>query len=100
MEARDEAGVALEVVSGKEEARLICLGVLRGHPPGRRALVLDARASEVMPRNSRTVRRDDRLVEAARVLREAQIDQVPVVDARGRAIGYLDVQDLLAARIL
>ncbi len=66
----------------------------------RRAVDFDAPVSSVMTRNPRTVRPDDRLVEAARVLREAQIDQVPVVDARGRAIGYLDVQDLLAARIL
>lgn len=38
---RDEAGLALEVVSGKEEARLICLGVLDGRPPTARSLVLD-----------------------------------------------------------
>ena len=56
--------------------------------------------SEVMTRNPRTVRPDERLVDAARVLREAQIDGVPVVDRHGRAVGFLDVQDLLAARIL
>ncbi len=38
---RDEAGLALEVVSGREEARLICLGVLDGRPPKARSLVLD-----------------------------------------------------------
>jgi arabinose-5-phosphate isomerase len=56
--------------------------------------------SAVMTRNPRTVRPDERLVDAARVMREARIDQVPVVDAGGRAVGLLDVQDLLAARIL
>jgi arabinose-5-phosphate isomerase len=56
--------------------------------------------STVMTRNPRTVRAEERLVDAARVMREARIDQVPVVDARGRAVGLLDVQDLLAARIL
>jgi arabinose-5-phosphate isomerase len=56
--------------------------------------------SAVMTRNPRTVRPEERLVEAARVMREAQIDQVPVVDATGRAVGFLDVQDLLSARIL
>jgi exopolyphosphatase/guanosine-5'-triphosphate,3'-diphosphate pyrophosphatase len=39
--ARREAGIALEVVSGREEARLICLGVLSGRPPRARSLVLD-----------------------------------------------------------
>jgi exopolyphosphatase/guanosine-5'-triphosphate,3'-diphosphate pyrophosphatase len=39
--ARDEAGLDLEVVSGREEARLICLGVLAGRPPDARSLVID-----------------------------------------------------------
>ena len=39
--ARDEAGLDLEVVSGKEEARLICLGVLLGKPKTARSLCID-----------------------------------------------------------
>ncbi|MHB8872781.1 MAG: Ppx/GppA phosphatase family protein [Myxococcaceae bacterium] len=39
--AREEAGLELEVVSGKEEARLICLGVLHGKPPLKRSLCVD-----------------------------------------------------------
>lgn len=38
---RDEAGLELEVVSGREEARLICLGVLDGRASNVRSLVLD-----------------------------------------------------------
>src|SRR5512140_3496822 len=38
---RAEAGLNLEIVSGREEARLICLGVLRGRPPTARAILLD-----------------------------------------------------------
>jgi exopolyphosphatase/guanosine-5'-triphosphate,3'-diphosphate pyrophosphatase len=38
---RKETGLDLEVVSGREEARLICLGVLQGKPPKTRSLVLD-----------------------------------------------------------
>jgi exopolyphosphatase/guanosine-5'-triphosphate,3'-diphosphate pyrophosphatase len=38
---REEAGLNLEVVSGKEEARLICLGVLHRKPPGTRSLLID-----------------------------------------------------------
>lgn len=38
---REEAGIELEVVSGKEEARLICLGVLHGKPPDARSLLVD-----------------------------------------------------------
>jgi len=39
--ALDEASLELEVVSGREEARLICLGVLHGMPPRSRSLVID-----------------------------------------------------------
>lgn len=39
--AREEAGLELEVVSGREEARLVCLGVLHGKPPQARSLVID-----------------------------------------------------------
>jgi exopolyphosphatase/guanosine-5'-triphosphate,3'-diphosphate pyrophosphatase len=38
---REEAGLDLEVVSGKEEARLICLGVLHRKPPESRSLLVD-----------------------------------------------------------
>jgi exopolyphosphatase/guanosine-5'-triphosphate,3'-diphosphate pyrophosphatase len=38
---RTEAGLNLEVVSGREEARLICLGVLHGKPATARSLCVD-----------------------------------------------------------
>jgi exopolyphosphatase/guanosine-5'-triphosphate,3'-diphosphate pyrophosphatase len=38
---RAATGLELEVISGKEEARLIALGVLRGQPPRARNLVVD-----------------------------------------------------------
>jgi len=39
--ARSEAGLVLEAISGKEEARLMCLGVLSGSPPKARTLCID-----------------------------------------------------------
>jgi arabinose-5-phosphate isomerase len=56
--------------------------------------------STVMHRGPRTVSPDDLATEAAELLREGQIDQLPVVDADGRPVGLLDVQDLLAARLI
>ncbi|HZA13746.1 MAG TPA: Ppx/GppA phosphatase family protein [Myxococcaceae bacterium] len=38
---REEAGLELEVVSGREEARLICVGVLHDRPASARSLVID-----------------------------------------------------------
>ncbi|HTN54235.1 MAG TPA: KpsF/GutQ family sugar-phosphate isomerase [Anaeromyxobacter sp.] len=56
--------------------------------------------ASAMCRNPRTVRPDALVTDAARVLRQGRIDQVPVVDEAGRPVGLLDVQDLLAAKIL
>ena len=56
--------------------------------------------STAMGRNPRTVRPDALVGDAARVLRSSAVDQVPVVDGDGRPVGLLDVQDLLAAKIL
>jgi len=61
---------------------------------------LDVPVGRVMSANPRTVRPDALVADAARVLRQARVDQVPVVDADGRPVGLLDVQDLLAARVL
>jgi exopolyphosphatase/guanosine-5'-triphosphate,3'-diphosphate pyrophosphatase len=39
--AKREAGLVLEAISGKEEARLMCLGVLSERPPKARSLCID-----------------------------------------------------------
>ncbi len=56
--------------------------------------------ASVMSRHPRTVRPETSVADAARVLRQGRIDQVPVLDEEDRPVGLLDVQDLLAARIL
>ncbi|MDY7231941.1 KpsF/GutQ family sugar-phosphate isomerase [Hyalangium rubrum] len=55
---------------------------------------------EVMGRRPRCVTPETLVLTAAAQMREARVDQLPVVDAEGRAVGLLDVQDLLAARFL
>jgi arabinose-5-phosphate isomerase len=56
--------------------------------------------SHVMGKSPRTVRPDDLAISAAEMLRDTQVDQLPVVDGDGRPVGLLDVQDLLAAHLL
>jgi len=56
--------------------------------------------SAVMGKSPRTVNPDDLATAAAEMLRDVQVDQLPVVDAAGKPVGLLDVQDLLAARLL
>jgi arabinose-5-phosphate isomerase len=55
---------------------------------------------ELMTAAPTTVRPGALVGEALRLLRDRQIDQLPVVDERRRAVGLLDIQDLLAIRAL
>jgi arabinose-5-phosphate isomerase len=86
----DAAGKLAGVFTDGDLRRLVELGRIDPAAPVR----------TVMSRNPRTVRPDALVADAARVLRQARIDQVPVVDETGRPVGLLDVQDLLAARVL
>jgi arabinose-5-phosphate isomerase len=86
----DAEGALLGVFTDGDLRRLVEQGAIRFEAP----------VESVMSPNPRTVRPDALVADAARVLRQARVDQVPVVDATGHAVGLLDVQDLLAARVL
>ena len=60
----------------------------------------DVPVKDVMGRHPRFVAPEELALTAAALMREAKVDQVPVVDAEGKPVGLLDVQDLLAARFL
>jgi arabinose-5-phosphate isomerase len=62
--------------------------------------LLSRPVDEVMTASPTTVRPGALVGEALRLLRERQIDQLPVVDEHGRPVGLLDIQDLLAIRAL
>ena len=53
-----------------------------------------------MGKHPRFVSPEELVLSAAALMREAKVDQLPVVDAEGKAVGLLDIQDLLAARFL
>jgi arabinose-5-phosphate isomerase len=56
---------------------------------------LEGPIGAVMTRDPITVRDEGLVAEAMRVLKDHKIDELPVVDARGRPVGLLDVQDIL-----
>lgn len=60
----------------------------------------DVPVREVMCKRPRFVSPEVLVLEAATIMREAKVDQLPVLDAEGRPVGLLDVQDLLAARFV
>ena len=55
---------------------------------------------EVMARRPRWVGPDELVLSATAIMREAKVDQLPVLDTEGRPVGLLDVQDLLANRLV
>ena len=61
---------------------------------------LERPIDDVMNRNPVTIDPDALASTALQVLRDRHIDQIPVVDSARRPIGLVDVQDLLAARII
>ena len=56
--------------------------------------------ADVMYRDCKSVVGDQLVEEAAAMLREFKIDQVPVLDDNGCPVGLLDVQDLLSTRLI
>jgi arabinose-5-phosphate isomerase len=88
------AGAALVTGKGGRLAGIFTDGDLRRRL-GTGAAFLERPIGEVMTRDPVTVRDDTLLAEAMRVMKDRKIDEVPVLDARGRPIGMLDVQDIL-----
>lgn len=62
--------------------------------------VLSRPVREIMTKNPITIGPDRLAAEALKIMRERQIDDLPVVDEEGRPVGMLDVQDLLSAGLV
>jgi len=58
------------------------------------------KVKEVMTKRPKAMKKGSLAVEALRVLQEYKIDEIPIVDEKGRAIGLVDVQDLLKAGLV
>ena len=56
--------------------------------------------STVMTRSPTTLPEDALVRDAVRLTRERRLDEIPIVDADGRPVGILDVQDLIAMRLV
>jgi arabinose-5-phosphate isomerase len=65
----------------------------------RKRLDFGTKVRDVMGRRPRCVGPNELALAAAATMRDVQVDQLPVVDGAGRAVGLVDVQDLLAARV-
>ncbi|WP_159093392.1 CBS domain-containing protein, partial [Xanthomonas fragariae] len=62
--------------------------------------VRSAGIAEVMTRNPKTIGADQLAAEAARLMEDYKINGLIVVDAQQRAVGALNIHDLLRAKVV
>jgi arabinose-5-phosphate isomerase len=85
----DEDGVLVGFISDGDIVRALEHGAEFLHRP----------VAEMMITRPKTIPAGALAAEAARIMREHKIDQLPVVDGARRALGLIDLQDLIDARI-
>ena len=94
------AGSASVIDGSKKLRGIFTDGDLRRHLKdhhSRSGLSLDQPVGNVMTKNPITILDTRLAAEALEILRSKKIDEVPVVDKKGRPVGLVDVQDLLKA---
>jgi len=94
-----KAGAAIVVDDDCKVCGIFTDGDLRRHL-GKDAELLRRPIGDVMTANPTVVRCDMLASEVMRILESKRIDEVPVVDGQGRAVGMLDIQDLLKAGVV
>ncbi|MHC4717700.1 MAG: CBS domain-containing protein, partial [Planctomycetota bacterium] len=62
--------------------------------------LLDRPVGEVMVRDPKRIEAGELASEALAIMNRYRIDELPVVDAAGRPVGLLDVQDLVGLKVL
>lgn len=93
------AGAAVVIDKNKKVLGIFTDGDLRRHLEEDPNLP-KRKIHEVMTKTPVVVSKDILATEAMRIMEEKKIDEVPVVDKKGRVVGLLDVQDLLRAGIV
>lgn len=92
-------GAALVVDAERRLLGIFTDGDLRRLLEGGATALLDQPVEQHMGREPKRVGPEALLEEGVRLLREHKKDQLPVVDAHDRAVGLLDVQDVLDVRV-
>lgn len=72
-------------------------GDLRRHLKANGVSILSQPIQKFATKKPTVIREEKLAAEALQILRDRRIDELPVIDKSGRAVGLLDVQDLLKA---
>ena len=92
---RRRSGATLLVGTGKKLTGIFTDADLRRLLETDGAEVLEMPISKLMTRNPKSICVGSLASEAMHIINRYHIDELPVVDASGRAVGLIDVQDLL-----
>ena len=92
-------GCACVVDGGQKLLGIFTDGDLRRHLESDSGVLLK-KVSEVMTKNPASIGKEKLAAQAFDILKTKKIDELPVVDAAGRLVGLLDVQDLLKAGLI
>lgn len=73
---------------------------LRRHVVTKGATALDEPIDSLMAKRPRTLLATDLVRDAVQIAREFRLDEIPVVDEDDRPVGLIDVQDLIALKVI
>lgn len=95
MNAPKRAGAAVVVADDGQLLGILTQGDFLRHFE-KLEMPVSRRVEELMTRDPKCVRTEDRATAALELMRRHRIDEVPVVDDDGRLAGMIDIQDLIA----
>ncbi len=94
------AGAVIMVNASGQLSGILTDGDLRRLVNAHGAAALDLPLTTAMTRHPVALPVDALVRDAVQLVRERRLDEVPVVDAQGRPVGLVDVQDLIAMRVV
>ncbi len=94
------AGAILLVTDAGALAGIMTDADVRRRLVSQGADVLDQPVEGIMTRDPKRLLATDLVRDAVQLVREVRLDEIPVVDDAGRPVGLIDVQDLIALRVV
>ncbi|MHC5082937.1 MAG: KpsF/GutQ family sugar-phosphate isomerase [Planctomycetota bacterium] len=99
-EATKRRGATMIVDADEKLAGIITDADLRRAFARQGAAVFDMKTADLMTANCKRVKEDTLAAEAMAIFHKHRIDELPVVDAGDRPVGLIDVQDIVAIKVV
>jgi len=93
-------GAVMVVDKGGKLAGIITDADLRRLMTGHGHKAFDFKAGDIMTADCKKIRADALAAEATAIFHKYRIDELPVVDARNKPVGLIDVQDIVTIKVV